>query len=272
MDFYSILGVSRSATPEEIKKAYRQKVKQHHPDTGGDDETFKKISEAYEILSNSDKRSAYDNPQSSFRSQHFNQNNPFNKNPFDDMFEQFGFRQQRPKNRDITLSASIDLKDVFTGKDLVVQYRLQSGKVETVTVNIPAGARHGDTVRYEELGDDGHRKFARGDLHVKIQVQNPKGWARDNNNIVTKRTVNVFDLLLGCAILIETLDGKKVKLNVPKGTLPGKILSINGYGVPDLRTGQRGHLYIQIDADIPVIDDLELLETIENLRDKTKKD
>lgn len=270
MDYYNILGVNRTASPEEIKRAYRQKVKQHHPDAGGDAETFKKVTEAYEILSNSDKRSVYDNPQPDFNTQ---QRNPFGGHPFEDMFEQFGFRQQtRPKNRDITVAAEIDLKDVFTGKDLVIQYRLQSGKVETVTVNVPAGARDGDTVRYENLGDDGHKKFQRGDLHVRIKVKNMPGWARDGNNIATKRTINVFDLVLGCAIIVETLDNKKVKLNVPKGTAPGKILSINGYGLPDLRTGKRGHLYIQIETEIPVISDSELLQSLEQIRNKTQKD
>jgi len=92
MDYYSILGVKRNASPEEIKKAYKKKVMQHHPDRGGDSDQFRKVSEAYEILSNSDKRSAYDNPNPhfNFKSDHFSNGH----NPFDDIFA-----RRTPRNR-----------------------------------------------------------------------------------------------------------------------------------------------------------------------------
>lgn len=268
MDYYTILGIPRTATAEEIKQAYKKKVKETHPDRGGDEEAFKKITEAYEILSNSDKRSAYDNPNPgfSFNSQDFGRG----FNPFGDIFEQFGYRQQqRPKNRDITIAADIDLEDVYAGKDLVVQYRLQSGKVETVTVNVPAGARHGDTIRYQELGNDGHHKFQRGDLFVKVRIRNNNQWLREGNNLITKKSVNVFDLMLGCAIIIKTPDNKNVKLNVPKATKPGTMLSISGYGLPDLHNNRvRGNVIVQINAEVPDINNEQLLEELLNLRNK----
>lgn len=269
MDYYNILEVSRTASLDEIKQAYKKKVKQHHPDIGGDPEKFKQINEAYEILSNTDKRRLYDNPQPNFnfRSQNFNQEN------FDHIFEQFGFsRHSRPKNKDITLLAEIELSDVFTGKELIIQYRLKSGELETVTVNIPAGAKDGDTIRYEYLGDDFNKNFKRGDLHVKIKVKSLKGWVRDGNNIMTKKSVNALDLMLGCAILVETLDNRKVMLNVPRGTPSNKIFSITEYGLPDLRTGKKGNLYIQIQVDIPMIEDTEVLNNLTEIRNKLKKD
>jgi DnaJ-class molecular chaperone len=271
MDHYSILGVPKTATPEEIKQAYKKKVKEHHPDRGGDEEHFKRINEAYEILSNSDKRTVYDNPNPGFNftSQDFGQGfNPFANSPFGDVFgQQFGFNRT-PRNRDITLAASLDLADVITGKSLIMQYTLNSSKLETVTVDVPAGAKHGDTIRYQGLGDDGHGRYPRGDLLVKIKVNKKKDWERDGNNLITRRTINVFDLMLGCAILVITLDGKTVNLKIPKGTRSGQIFSINGYGVPDLNTKQRGNLYVEIQAEIPKLDDEAILKEIETLRNK----
>lgn len=271
MNYYELLGVSKTATPEEIKQAYKKKVKENHPDRGGDEEAFKKITEAYEILSNSDKRSAYDNPNPgfSFNSRDFSQGfNPFGNNPFGDIFNQQFGTPRTPRNRDITLAASIDLADCITGKSFIMQYKLNGGRLETVTVDIPPGAKHGDTIRYQGLGDDGHTGYPRGDLLVRIKINKNKHWARDGNNLITRKSINVFDLMLGCAIIVLTLDNKKVQLKIPKGTRSGQIFSITGYGVPDINTGQRGNLYVEIEAEIPKIDDDAIIKQIENVRNK----
>ena len=271
-DYYSILGVSRNASPEEIKKAYRKLAMQHHPDRGGDHNKFAQINSAYETLSNSDKRSAYDNPHPQ---DFFHQNsNPFN-NGFGDMFGNtfhFNFGNQRPKNRDITIAATIELVDVLVGKNLIIQYRLSTGEIETLTVEVPPGARNGDTVRYQGLGDKGDPRFPRGDLNVKIQVRKHHLWSREGNNLLVKKTINVFDLLLGCAIIIETLDNKNVRVNIPKGTKPGTTFSISDYGIPDLHTRQKGHIHVTIETEIPKIDNQELLNKIEEIKNSLHKD
>ena len=271
MDYYNILGVPRTASPEEIKKAYRKKAMETHPDRpDGDAELFKRITEAYEILSNSDKRSAYDNPRPNFNfnSQDFGgYNNPFGGTPFDHIFGR-GFAQQRqtPRNRDITLPANIDLKDVLTGKTLVIQYQLSTGRLETVTVDVPAGAKHGDTIQYEGLGDEGNPRYPRGNLLVRISVSKHKNWIRDGDNLIIKRTINVFDFLTGCAIIIHTLDDKQLELKIPKGTKIGTTFSVPNYGVPNLRSGQRGKLFVTVDATVPVINDDALLNKIEEIK------
>ena len=271
MDYYSILGVTKTASPEEIKKAYRKLAMQHHPDrTGGDDTRFKQINEAYDVLSNSDKRSVYDNPSPNFNfnSQDIHrQQNPFAGTPFDHIFGQ-GFAQQRqtPRNRDITLPANIDLKDVLTGKTLVIQYQLSTGRLETVTVDIPAGAKHGDTIQYEGLGDEGHPRYPRGNLLVRISVSKHKHWSRDGDNLIIKRTVNVFDFLTGGVIIVNTLDGKQLELKIPKGTKIGTTFSVPNYGLPNLRSGQKGKLFVTVDATVPVINDDALLNKIEEIK------
>ena len=268
MDYYSILGIPRTASPEEIKKAYRKLAMANHPDrTGGDDAKFKQISEAYEILSNSDKRDAYDNPQPNFNQQRHGHHNPFGGTPFDHIFGQgFGQQRQTPRNRDINLQAKIDLEDVLTGKNLIIQYQLSNGRLETVTVDVPAGAKHGDTIQYEGLGDGGNPRYPRGNLLVRITVGKKKDWERDQDNLIVKKTVNVFDFVLGCVILIKTLDNKHLELKIPKGTKVGTTFNIPRHGVPNMRTGQRGNLYVTVDAIVPIIEDDALLSRINEIK------
>ena len=262
MDYYSILGVNRNATPEEIKKAYRKQAMVNHPDRGGDEAKFKQITEAYEILSNSNKRSAYDNPQPQWGN-----HNPPN---FDDMFGTFfgnGFAQRQPRgNRDITIGARITLLDILQGKSLIATYRLNSGREESVHIDIPPGANHGDTINYQGLGDDSNPRFPRGNLFVKIHVEKNSTWIRDGLDLITKKTVNVFDLLLGTNITIKTLDGKNLNVKIPKGTNPGANFSIKGYGIPHLRTGKKGNIYIHIETFVPNINNQDYLDKIQEIK------
>lgn len=264
MDYYSILGVNRNASPEEIKKAYKKKSMQHHPDRGGNQDEFIKVQSAYEVLSNSDKRDAYDHPHNPFQNQ---QQNPFRGSPFEHMFGQgFGQQRQTPRNRDITVQANISLAEVLTGKNLIIQYQLSNGKLETVTVDVPAGAKHGDTIQYEGLGDAGHPRYPRGNLHVRIKVSKSRHWIRDNDNLFTKKSVNIFDLLLGCVIIIITLEEKRLEIKIPQGTKPGAKFSIPGYGLPNMHTRQRGTLFVEIDTEMPKITDELILNKIQQLK------
>ena len=268
MDYYSILGVSKNASEQDIRKAYKKQSMQHHPDRGGNEEQFKKVNEAYSTLKDPQKRAAYDNPHNAdpFRNQQQRQS-PFGGHPFEHMFGKgFGPTRHAPRNRDITVQARIDLKDVLTGKNLIIQYQLSTGRLETVTVEVPAGAKHGDKIQYEGLGDEGNPRIPRGHLQVRIVVDKLKNWERDNDNLIVKKTVNVFDLLLGCVIIITTLDNKKLEIKIPQGTQTGTTFSIPKYGVPNMRSGQRGNLYVTIDTVIPKITDKALLSKIEHIK------
>lgn len=276
MDYYSTLGVAKNASDKELKQAYKKASMQHHPDRGGDEAKFKQINEAYSILKDPQKRGMYDHQQNG-GGQAFNFNTS-NMGGFEEAMRQAsaqhgnifgqGFANRTPRNQDIHVRADITLADVITGKSVVIQYRTQTGRIETVTVDIPRGAKHGDTVRYQGLGDDGHPRYPRGDLHVKINVKKITNWERDKDNLITKKVINVFDLLLGCVIIVATLEGKQVKITIPKGTRIGQVFSVPGYGVPNLQTGRRGNLYVEVDANIPVINDEVILQELRNLKNK----
>ena len=269
MDYYNILGVARDASPEQIKKAYRKLAMTHHPDRGGDHTQFANINSAYDTLSNSDKRNAYDHPHQAnpFGGQQQGQN-PFAGTPFEHHFQHgFGQQQQTPRNKDITVRAVIDLRDTLTGKSLIVQYQLQTGRTETVTVEIPPGAKHGDTIQYQGLGDEGHPRYPRGNLLVRIQVSKVKNWERENDNLITKKVINVFDLLLGCVIIITTIDKRQLELKIPQGTKVGAKFSIPGYGLPNMHSRNRGTMFITIEATMPKITDPGLLNRLDQLKE-----
>ena len=285
-DFYNILGVSKQASDAELKKAYKKASMKHHPDRGGDEEQFKKVNEAYATLKDPSKRQMYDqygtaDPQQAgpqgfnfnFNSNDFAGGNPFAGTPFDGMFANgspFGQQRRQPRNQDMRIAANVNLKDIVVGKSMIAQLQLGSGRVETINIDIPPGAKDGDTIQYEGLGDDRHSELRRGNLHVIIQVSPTTGWERRNNDLITRKVINLFDLLLGCVIIIQTLDNRNVRLTVPPGTNPGQRFSIPQYGIPDINTKRRGNIYVIIDVQTPKITDESLLNKIQQLRDEIK--
>ena len=155
MDYYNTLGVSREASPDEIKKAYRKLAMQHHPDRGGDVAVFQQITEAYETLSDADKRFQYDNPSASSVFNGHPGGASFNINGFDldDIFSQmFGrgnnpFANQRPIYR---TRVAISLIDAYTGTDHLLQLNTPDG-LKAINIKIPAGVDTGGQIRYDNI-------------------------------------------------------------------------------------------------------------------------
>ncbi len=263
MDYYTILEIKKNASSDEIKSAYRKLAKEHHPDkTGGDDTRFKQINEAYETLKDPQKRNQYDNPQPQGQYSYNTQN-------MNNMFEEFfNPRRAMRKNADIAISVKIELEDVLTGKDIIGRYRLHSGKNEVATIKIPPGVESGMTMRYHGLGDDSVSTAPRGDLLVKIVVTAHKVFLRDRLHLRTKCVINIFDLVLGTDIVIEKLGGGPLTVKIPKGTNPGTILSIPGYGLPEINTGRTGNLYLEIKGITPKIEDIDILKKVKHIYDE----
>lgn len=275
MDYYSILGVSRNASEQDIRKAYKKKSMQHHPDRGGNEEEFKKVNEAYSTLKDPQKRAEYDNPQPQMHSSDFA--NAFGAD-FSDVFSSMfgaGFQQQRrggrQRNRDIQLRYRIDLKDCFTGKGISLQYGLPSGRKEFIDVKIPPGVRDGDTVNVQQFGDDSIPNLPRGNLHIRIDIIKPKGWEMHNLDLLNTVSVSVFDLITGKEEIIHSPEGKSISLKIPKGTQPDTTFSIQGYGLPDPNTGRRGTIFVKVKGKIPKVSDGILLHQIQALKEKIEQ-
>ena len=254
MDYYSILGVSRNASQEEIKKAYRKQAMANHPDRGGDGTKFAQVNEAYEVLSDASKRQQYDNPQP-----HFNSRN------FEDIFAQ-GFGPRRRQNPPFTIQADINIKDVYFGKDLIANYRLPTGRVETVSITVPPGVKTGDTMRYPGMGNDMIPGAPRGDLLVKIRVLADKEYSISGLDLTTTKKLNVFDLITGTQVEIETPDGSRFSLKIPQKTQPDTTFSIPGKGLPCGRTGRQGKILVKIRAQIPKNINQDLLDAIDKYK------
>lgn len=264
MDYYKTLGVSKSATPEEIKRAYRKKAMEHHPDrTGGDDTVFKQINEAYDTLKDPNKRQAYDNPQPQQQYRYTTEN-------VNDIFNAFfgGRPQPMRRNANVAITIKVTLEDIFTGKDVIGRYKLNNGREEIATIRVPQGIESGVIMRYRGLGDDTIKNAPRGDLHVKIIVLAHPRFERDRLHLRTKCVINVFDLMLGTEMVIDKLGGGPIIVKIPPGTNPGTILSCPGYGLSDPNTGRTGNLYLEVKGSTPKIDNYEHLEKVKKLYDE----
>ena len=259
MDYYSTLGVGRNASADEIKRAYRKKAMEHHPDrTGGDDSKFKEINEAYQTLSDPQKKQMYDQfgttdpRQRQYRTGDFEFN--FGGSPFgdmDDIFSQFfGGRPQRG-NRPISVAVDVTLEDVLSGKTFGMEIALPTGRTKVVTIDIPAGIEHGQTVRFAGMGEQNNPNMRPGDLHVQVRVRNHPTFQRYGDNILCEKKISVLDLMIGTKATIQTLDGKNLEINIPLGTQPDTILSCKSEGLPNIRTKRRGNLQIKIKGIIP---------------------
>ena len=274
MDYYSILGVPKNASDKDLKTAYKKASMQHHPDRGGNEETFKQINEAYSTLKDPQKRAVYDNPQPRMNANSFEQN--FGAG-FEDMFSSmFGgnphMQQRRQRrNRDIQLHYKLNLEDCFTGKMLNLQYSLPSGRLEQVEVRIPPGVQSGDNVNIPGWGDDSIPNIPRGNLLVNISVMKSKGWDVHGLDLLYSVNVSLIYLILGCDVIINSPERKMVNVKIPKGTNPETTFSINGYGLPDNRSGRRGSIFVKVKGITPQVTDEILEHQIKALKEKIEK-
>jgi len=252
MDYYNILGVAKTATPDEIKKAYRKLASQHHPDKGGNKEKFQEIQSAYAVLSDEQKRAEYDNPPQQFN---------FGNNGFEDMLAQafgrgFPFgrsgSQSFRKNRTLSLRTDITLEEAFSGKELIATVRLPSGREQMLEVKIPAGVRDGTVLRLAEIGDDSIQNIARGDIHLSVHISPHEIFQRNGDDLLRSLKITCFEAILGCTKQFDTVDGKTLEVNVPAGIQSGQIMNVPLYGMPVMENQTlRGRLLLSIDISIP---------------------
>ena len=285
MSHYDTLGVGRSASPEEIKAAYRKLAMKHHPDRGGDQKKFQTITEAYETLSDPDKKAFYDHGGGQrgdpfgggfheFRSSHPFNGDPFG-NPFEDVFTQFGFgfrgARAQPKNSDLQIKVRISLKDSYMGKTMTINYPLPSGRQQTAEITIPSGIAPGQQMKMGGMGDDSVIDIPRGDLIINIEVDKDNKFYRDDMHLVTKVNINVFDAMLGCKRTIKNIDDHDVEITIHPGTQNGQKYACRGLGFPSIKFNNvRGDLLVQVIVETPVITDPELISIVNDLANRVR--
>jgi len=253
-DYYQILGVERTASADEIKRAYRKLASQHHPDKGGDTATFQNIQVAYDTLSNPEKRAQYDNPQPNFGG--------FNHAGFDihDIFSSmFG---QRPGARQarghVRMTLWISLHDVAVGGSRTVNLGTAQG-TNTVEIDIPLGINDGDNVQYGGIGPGGT------DLVVQYRVHPHQDWERHGLNLIAERKVPVWDLILGGSLTVSSITNSQLTAQIPAGCQPGTMLRLKGQGLKD-RTGNQGDIFVRVATYLPTNIAPEIVEAIRTYR------
>ena len=260
MDHYKTLGVNSTATPDEIKKAYRKLASLHHPDKGGNTAKFQEVQTAYDILGDPAKRQEYDNPKPQFGN--FGQHPHPSGQPFDfeTIFDVFGTRFNQTKQRQAAVSrvnVTINLTDVVTGGKRTIGL----GGRNTIEIDLPKGINNGDSVQYRGIAPGG------GDLVITFRVREDPEWQRDGANLYTQHVVDVWDLILGTESVVKDVVGQEVTILIPRGTQPGARLRLRGKGLPS-KIGV-GDIIVQIQASIPVDIPEDLLNMIKQKRANT---
>jgi molecular chaperone DnaJ len=342
-DYYDVLGLARGASPDEIKKAYRQKAKEHHPDRNADnpksEAKFKEAAEAYEVLKDAEKKAAYDRfghaafeagmggggprpgpggpGQADFASAF--------SDVFDDLFGDFmggqrggpgGGRQRAARGSDLRYNLRLSLEDAYRGLQKTVQVpsavacgecngtgaeggsepvtcptcsgmgkvRAQQGfftvertcptcsglgqiiknpcttcrgagrveKERALSVNIPAGVETGTRIRLAGEGEAGMRGGPTGDLYIFLEVTEHALFQRDGSNLYCHVPVSMTTAALGGDIEVPSIDGGRSRVKIPAGSQSGRQMRLRGKGMPALRGGQHGDMFIEMAVETPV--------------------
>lgn len=275
IDYYEILGLTKNATSDEIKKAYRKLARKWHPDVNPNDAAakikFQQLNEANEVLSNPEKRKKYDkygkdwergeeyekyqqqNRQSN--STNYQRTGDFNGEDFSDFFSSM-FGQQaggskrssaRFRGQDFTTELQLDIKDAAT-----THKRTFTVNGKSIRITIPAGIEDGQTIKISGHGGEGINKGPNGDLYITFSIVNTTPFKRVGNDLYVTNDLDLYTAILGGEILLTAFDGSKLKLKVVAGTQNGTKVRLKGKGFPVYKKeGTYGDLYVTYNIKTP---------------------
>ena len=255
-DHYATLGVPRTASADEIKRAFRKLASQHHPDKGGDTAKFQAIQAAYDTLGDAAKRAAYDNPAPQFsgasgQGAHFNMHDMFGH-----MFGgQSPFGQPRRPSH-VRMTIWVSLLDVARGGSRTVNVSTTQG-TNTVEVQIPQGIDDGDNVQYGSVAPGGM------DLVVQFRVQPNSTWRREGLDLHTDCKIDIWRMIVGGDAAVRNILSNELTISVPPRIQPGTVMRIRGHGIRN-NSGQVGDMFVHWQPQIPKDIPEDLVAAIQN--------
>lgn len=300
IDYYKVLELDKSATADDIKKAYRKLARKYHPDLNPANAAakvkFQQINEANEVLSDPEKRKKFDfygkdwkhgEEANRYQQQRARQSSDqqgggsafsgdFSGRDFSDFFESMfggqarssGGSQVKFRGQDLNAELHLDIKNVYTTQKQTLTI---NGK--NIRLTIPAGVEHGQTIKINGHGGEGANGGPPGDLYITFSITNDTAFKRDGNNLYTNVELDLYTALLGGEITIDTFDGK-VKLTVKPETQNGTKVKLKGKGFPIYKKeGEFGDLFITWQVKMPTHlteREKELLRDLSNLRSHEK--
>lgn len=286
-DPYVMLGVPRTATPEDISKAFRKLAKELHPDLNPGDtgaaERFKKVSAAYELLSDQEKRAGFDRGEIDASGEPRRGYNPYGggggpygrarPGPADDMgfgdvfSDLFGATRGRQRatlrGQDVRYTLEVEFLEAVTG----ARKRVSLPEGGVLDLVVPEGVEDGQVLRLKGKGRPGPRGAEAGDAMVEIKVRPHRDFKRQGDDIVFDLPVSIDEAVLGAKIEVATATGR-VALNVPKGTSSGTVFRLRGKGVRNLTTGATGDQLVTVRIVLPETIDEQLSYFMSEWRQK----
>jgi len=259
---YDVLGVASSSSDEEIKTAYRKLAKKHHPDAGGDQKRFAEISSAYDSIKDADARFKNESQQQPhMNTSSFNQNYGDFNDVFNQMFGKHGNTRDPfgGVQRDIDVTYHVEIKDVFDCATKQINVSMPNGMSKPVSVTIPKGINHGSRVQYAGMSPMG------GDLYIRFMFKKTDTYSTDNNNnLISKRTIDLKTAAFGGQMIVNTLDNRSIKVTIQSGTQSGTKLRIPESGLP-CRNRPNGDLIIEIRVVIPKLSIPDLYKPVQDV-------
>ena len=272
IDYYKTLGLEKSATQDDIKKAYRKLARKYHPDMNPGDKSaeqkFKEINEANEVLGNQENRTKYDKygehwkygeeyekaqKQQQQYSRTYNKESYENAEDFSDFFRDMfggaGFYNKASgkfKGQDVYASISLELKEIVKN-----QQKIFSINDKNIRITIPAGAYDGQQIKLKGYGRPGYNGGPNGDLYITFNILPDEQFERSGNDLKIIAVIDLYTAMLGGEIQINTLDAK-VKLKVLPETQNGTVVRLKGKGLPVYKKeNEYGDLFVTYQVQLP---------------------